>query len=139
MSGAYSVRLEARAVIGLLFRRASPMKKLFLASLLLTATAAIAADQQSAKLNGWISDSMCGQKHAGKANVACVKKCVEGGSKAVFVDDQKKQVWAIDNPDAIMNHLGHHVAVTATKDDSSKSIHINEVKMLADQGSTGGI
>lgn len=108
--------------------------KLLVASLLLSATAAFAADQQSAKLNGWISDSMCAQKHAGKPGVACVKKCIEGGSKAVFVDDAKKQVWAIDNPDAIKDHYGHHVAVVATKDDSAKSIHINQVKMLSDQG-----
>ena len=34
---------------------------------------------------GWISDSMCGAKHAG-TGADCVKKCIEGGMKPVFVD-----------------------------------------------------
>ena len=38
--------------------------------------AARAAD--SSKISGWISDSMCGAKHAG-SGAACVKKCVENG------------------------------------------------------------
>lgn len=110
--------------------------KWFLVFLLLSTTAAVAADQQSSKLNGWISDSMCAQKHAGSPAVGCVKKCIESGSKPVFIDDAKKQVWAIDNPDAITAHYGHHVAISAMKDNSSKSIHINNVTMLSDQGST---
>ena len=43
------------------------------------AIAARAAD--STKINGWISDSMCGAKHAG-SGAACVKKCIEGGMAA---------------------------------------------------------
>lgn len=107
------------------------------AVLLLSSIAAVAADQQSSKVNGWISDSMCAQKHAGNPAVSCVKKCIEMGSKPVFVDDAQKQVWSIDNPDAVTAHYGHHVAVTGTEDKSSKSIHINKVAMLPDQGSGG--
>ncbi len=108
--------------------------KSFLAFLLLSTTAAVAANLQSSKIDGWISDSMCAQKHAGTPAVSCVKKCIEGGSKPVFVDDQKKQVWAIDNPDAVTAHYGHHVAVSAVKDEASKSIHINKITMLPNQG-----
>jgi hypothetical protein len=35
------------------------------------------------------------------AGAACVKKCIEGGMKPVFVDEAKKAVWTIDNPDAV--------------------------------------
>ena len=52
--------------------------------------AARAAD--SATINGWISDCMCGAKHAG-TGAACVKKCIEGGMAPVFVDEPKKAVW----------------------------------------------
>jgi len=106
-----------------------------LALLLFGAVVATAAGPQFSKINGWISDSMCAQKHAGTPNVSCVKKCIQGGSKPVFVDDQKKQVWAIDNPDAISAHYGHHVAVSAVKDQTAKSIHVSAVTMLANQGS----
>jgi hypothetical protein len=115
------------------------MKRVFVllvAVFALTPIAAIAADQQSAKMNGWISDSMCGARHAGTPNVACVKKCIESGSKPVFVDDEKKQVWAIDNPDSITAHYGHHVAVSAVQNPVSKTVHISSVTMLADQGTS---
>src|ERR1700683_1048341 len=65
------------------------------AALVLSPLAVLAAD--SSQITGYISDSMCGAKHAG-TGAACVKKCIEGGMKPVFVDDSKKQVWAIDNP-----------------------------------------
>ena len=87
----------------------------------LTAIAASAAD--STKIDGWISDSMCGAKHAG-SGAACVKKCIEGGMTPVFVDEAKKAVWTIDNPDAVKDFYGDHVTVTATADSAKKSVHI---------------
>jgi hypothetical protein len=97
---------------------------LLIAGFALTAVSARAAD--SAKLNGWISDSMCGAKHAG-TGAACVKKCIEGGETPVFVDEAKKAVWTIDNPDAVKAFYGDHVTVTATADDAKKSVHIDSI------------
>ena len=91
--------------------------------------AAVAASAAGAtKINGWISDSMCGAKHAGTGK-ACVKKCVEGGMgmAPVFVDEGKKAVWAIDNPDAVKAFYGDHVTVTATADATKKSVHIDTI------------
>ncbi len=80
----------------------------------------------STKSTGWISDSMCGAKHAG-TGADCVKKCIEGGMKPVFVDSSK-QVWTIDNPDAVASSFyGAHVTVTATEDAANKSMHIDTV------------
>ena len=90
----------------------------------LTAIAAHAAN--STKINGWISDSMCGVKHAG-SGAACVKKCIEGGMAPVFVDEAKKEVWTIDNPDAVKGFYGGHVTVTATADVAKKSVHIDSI------------
>ena len=91
----------------------------------LVAIAARAAD--SSKLSGYISDSMCGAKHAG-SGAACVKKCIAGGMEPVFVDDDKKAVWKIDNPDAVKNYYGDHVTVSATADADKKSVHIDSVE-----------
>jgi hypothetical protein len=77
------------------------------------------------KVNGWISDSMCGAKHMG-TGAECVRSCIKHGMKPVFVDT-KKQVWAIDNPDSVKNFYGDHVAVTATTDSASKSVHIESI------------
>jgi hypothetical protein len=91
----------------------------------LTALAAKAAD--SSKINGWISDSMCGAKHAG-SGAECVKKCINDGMKPVFVDEAKKAVWTIDNPEAVKDFYGDHVTVTATADDATKSVHIDAIE-----------
>ena len=91
----------------------------------LVAVAARAAD--STKLNGYISDSMCGAKHAG-SGAACVKKCIAGGMEPVFVDDEKKAVWKIDNPDAVKSFYGDHVTVSASADPDKKSVHIDAIE-----------
>jgi hypothetical protein len=91
----------------------------------LTVISARAAD--SSKINGWISDSMCGAKHAG-TGAACVKKCIQGGEKPVFVDEAKKEVWTIDNPDAVKaEYYGAHVTVTASADSAKKTVHIDSI------------
>jgi hypothetical protein len=108
------------------------LKRIAAATLSLLTFAAVAASAaDSTKVDGWISDSMCGAKHAG-TGMACAKKCIEGGSKPVFVDEAKKQVWTIDNPDVVkVNAFGKHVAITATEDASAKSVHITAVSVLA--------
>lgn len=95
-----------------------------LAVLTFGAVAASAADSKT--INGWISDSMCGAKHAGSGS-ECVKKCIEGGMSPVFVDEAKKQVWTIENPEAVKSYYGDHVTVKATADASKKSVHIDSI------------
>jgi len=91
------------------------------------AGAAIAANAaETTTINGWISDSMCGAKHAG-SGAACVKKCVSGGMSPVFVDESKKEVWKIDNPDAVKDYLGSKVTITAKADADNKSVHIDSI------------
>ena len=108
------------------------MKRLAVAALAVFSFASVASFAADTKLDGWISDSMCGAKHAG-TGAACAKKCIAGGSKPVFVDSAKKEVWAIDNPDAIKaDTYGKHVAIVATPDAASKSVHISTVAVLAD-------
>jgi hypothetical protein len=50
--------------------------------------------------------------------------------KPVFVDEAKKAVWTIDNPDAVKDFYGDHVTVTATADEASKSVHIDSIEEL---------
>lgn len=109
--------------------------KLFLVVLALSTVPALAADMSAARISGYISDSNCGAKHNGSApDAACVKKCVDGGAKPVFVDDAKKEVYTIDDPDAVKGHEGHHVSVVGKVDDAGKTIHISKLSMLKDQG-----
>ena len=100
-------------------------RSVFLLVAVFTVAVAVAQAAGSTTSTGWISDSMCGAKHAG-TGAACVKKCIDGGMKAVFVDPDK-QVWAIDNPDAVKAFYGDHVTVTATEDAAHKSMHIDSI------------
>jgi hypothetical protein len=86
----------------------------------------LSAMAASATLNGYISDAMCGAKHAG-TGAACAKKCIEGGEAPVFVEESKKEVWTIDNPDAVKSFYGSHVTVSATADATKKSVHIDSI------------
>ncbi len=101
-------------------------RALFLSAAAFGLAVATAQAADSTKTTGWISDSMCGAKHVA-SGAACVKKCIDGGMKPVFVDDAKKQVWTIDNPDSVKSFYGDHVTVTATADASNKSVHIDSV------------
>ncbi len=106
-------------------RRYVMKRSIFLLAALSGMAVAVAQAAGSSTSTGWISDAMCGAKHAG-TGAACVKKCIAGGMKPVFVD-QDKQVWAIDNPDAVKSFYGDHVTVKATADSGSKTMHIESI------------
>lgn len=100
-----------------------------LSLLSMAAVAAFAADSMT--VNGYVSDAMCGAKHAG-TGAACAKKCLAGGEKPVFVTEEKKEVWTIDNPDSVKEAWGKHVALTVTEDASAKSVHVTKVAVLGE-------
>lgn len=103
------------------------MKRVFALLIAVFSLAATANAADSTKINGWISDSMCGAKHAG-SGAACVKKCISGGMTPVFVDESKKEIWKIDNPDAVKDYYGDHVSISATADSDKKTVHIDSIE-----------
>jgi hypothetical protein len=105
------------------------MKKLAIA-MCLCSLMAIPSFAKDTKWAGWVSDSKCGAKGANASHEACTKKCVAGGEKPVLVTDADGKVVPIDNPDAVKDHLGHHVEVKGSMTDGG-SVHIDSVKMLA--------
>jgi hypothetical protein len=108
------------------------MKKLllicFVLSLVLFMVTMSSAGSKTETVNGYVSDSMCGVKGAAADQAECTKKCVEKGAKLVVVTDSDKKVLAVDNPDTLKGHEGHHVAVTGHVE--GDSIHVESVKML---------
>ena len=110
------------------------MKKVLLVCLVLSVlfllVAIVSADDmgKAATVKGWVADAKCGAKGANAAGEACTKKCLAAGEKMVVVTDADQKVLAVDNPDALKGHEGHHVAVTGHV--KSDSIHVDSVKML---------
>jgi hypothetical protein len=110
-----------------LSREASVKKSVALFTLI-ASSFAVSAYAADSSVTGWISDSMCGAKHAGTGS-ACVKQCIKGGMKPVFVDEGKKAVWSIDNPDSVKSSFyGEKVTIHATTDAANKSVHISSVE-----------
>lgn len=99
---------------------------LFAVALIMTASLAVAGDAQT--VNGWVSDSKCGVKGANAGAEACTKKCIAAGASPVVVTDGDQKVLNVENPDALKEHYGHHVAVTGHID--GDKIHVDSVKML---------
>ncbi len=93
---------------------------------LLMTSVSFAGDAQT--VNGWVSDSKCGAKGANAGAEACTKKCIGAGASPVVVTDKDQKVLNVDNPDALKEHYGHHVAVTGHID--GDKIHVDSVKML---------
>jgi hypothetical protein len=114
-------------------RRDDPMKKLVIvlcAICLMLTVVAVAKDKAASgsSWTGYISDAKCGAAKVGtEAGAACAKKCIEGGQKAVFVNDKDKSVVDIANQDAVKGHEGHHVKLSGTK--GADGIHVDKVEM----------
>jgi hypothetical protein len=102
---------------------------LFSMFFLMIATVWAADDMgKSETVKGWVSDSMCGAKGAAASHEACAKKCLGKGAKMVVVTDDDKKVLTVDNPDALKDHVGHHVSVTGEV--TGDSIHVDSAAML---------
>jgi type 1 fimbria pilin len=97
-------------------------------SVLFFMVALASAADKSATVNGYVTDSMCGAKGANADHAACMTKCLGKGAKAVIVTDGDQKIVAVDNPDALKGHEGHHVSVSGAM--TGDSIHIDSVKML---------
>jgi hypothetical protein len=76
----------------------------------------------AAEWTGAISEAGCGAKHVDGSDkaVACVQKCVKGGSAPVFVTDGK--VLKIANADKVTDHLGHKVTINGKLDGDTVTI-----------------
>ncbi|MFZ1132884.1 MAG: hypothetical protein WBV31_09495 [Terriglobales bacterium] len=107
------------------------MRKLFLlllAGTLIVLVASVSFASDAKTVNGWVSDSKCGVKGASAGAEECTKKCITAGASPVVVTDKDQRVLAVDNPEALKEHYGHHVAVTGHID--GDKIHVDSVKML---------
>jgi hypothetical protein len=101
---------------------------IFLAVAMISMVASVSFASDAQTVNGWISDSKCGAKGANAGAEGCTKKCIAAGASPVVVSDKDQTVLKVDNPDALKDHYGHHVAVTGKI--TGDTIHVDSVKML---------
>ena len=100
---------------------------LALFALWLATMAMSSAAAEANHYTGWISDSHCGAKGASADHKACAETCMKDRSNSwVFVDGKTKEVYKIDNQDAVRGDkdLGHEVSFTGSGA-ASGAIHID--------------
>ena len=112
------------------------MKKI-LAALSLAALVAVpvVADQAKGEWTGYITDTHCAEKGAGKDHtVGCVEKCMKAGSKAQIWDADKKVGYDLDSFDKVKGLVGQKVTVKGTMDSETKTIKVESAAKAADSG-----
>ena len=112
----------------------------------LAAVASVSAQQKSASRAGpsragWISDESCGADHTKPGRADCVQKCWRGGAsvghpewkpqRAVFVADDDRAVWIVDNPAAVKDFPAVHVLLAGQFDSAKKTLHVEKVTPAA--------
>ena len=88
------------------------------------------ASAKTSTVNGWVTDAKCGAKAARAKAESCTKKCLASGERMVFVTDKDHKVLTVDNPEALKDHAGHHVAVKGSVDSSAETIHVVSASMM---------
>lgn len=87
------------------------------------------------KVVGWVSDGNCGAQHMKTGGAACVRKCIAGAVHVnpewkpggmVFVTEDK-QLWKVDNPDALWGHESRQLEVLASVDAEKRSLRVQKV------------
>jgi len=119
---------------------------LFLLVCCLAALGSVSAQQRSPSRAGpsragWISDENCGAQHTKPGRADCVQKCWRGGAsvghpewkpqRAVFIADDDRAVWIVDNPQAVADFPAAHVVVVGQLDSAKKTIHVEKVSPAA--------
>jgi hypothetical protein len=103
------------------------MKKI-LAALSLVALVALpvaGGDVVKGEWTGYITDTHCGEKGAGKDHTAgCVEKCMKAGSKAQLWNAEKKEAIDLDSFDKVKGLVGQKVTLKGTLDSQTGVIKV---------------
>ena len=107
----------------------------------LVAFGAVPAQQKDSSRAGWISDESCGTEHTKPGRADCVRKCWRGGAsvghpewkpqRAVFVADDDRGIWIVDNAETVSNFPAAHVVLTGKFDPAKKSVHVEKISPAA--------
>ncbi|MCI0352395.1 MAG: hypothetical protein L0Z53_23505 [Acidobacteriales bacterium] len=112
---------------------------LTVALVLLLGVVASGKSNQAVTMTGWVSDGHCATKHMKAGGEACVRKCIAGAEHInpewkpggmVFVTEDK-QVWKVDNPDALWGHESRLVRIYAVPNEEKRSIKVEKLLKTA--------
>ena len=102
-------------------------------------TSTLCAETKRVIWTGWFSDSQCATARAAAGsfsatNPDCAKKCIENGSAPVFISEQERAVFKIKNYSSALDDLGYYLEITGVVDEAEKTISVEKVKRLSQEG-----
>jgi hypothetical protein len=94
------------------------------------------AETRSVTWTGWFSGHGCASARAASGlftptNPECAKKCIEGGAEAVFIGEEAKAVYKVQDYPSVVDDLGWRLEINGTVDESAKTISVTSVKRLS--------
>ena len=97
-------------------------------------------------VTGWVSDESCGADHAKPGGEDCVRKCLMGGAhvghpewkpqRMVFVTDEGKKIWIVENPAALKGLEGKHIKIKGRLNTARKTIRVTSSEALKEEVGT---
>ena len=85
---------------------------------------------------GWFSDKQCARVRPDEEprpnGTACVKKCLDEGSPAVFISEQAKAVYEVRDYASARDDVGFRVEITGEVDEKAKAVSVKSVKRLSE-------
>jgi hypothetical protein len=85
---------------------------------------------------GWFSDKQCARVRPDEEprpnGTACVKKCLDEGSPAVFISEQAKAVYDVRDYESAKDDVGFRVEITGEVDEKAKTVSVKSVKRLSE-------
>jgi hypothetical protein len=93
--------------------------------------------EETVTLSGWFSDKGCAESKLASDDITpngtiCVKKCLEEGAVAVFIDPKARAMYDVKEPATVIDDVGYYLEVEAAVDAKAKTIAIRSVKRLGD-------
>jgi hypothetical protein len=106
------------------------------ALLIIPAPATEATPTTTETWTGWFSDKQCARVRPDEEprpnGTACVKKCLDEGSTAVFISEQAKAVYEVRDYASAKDDVGFRVEITGEVDEKAKAVSVKSVKRLSE-------
>ena len=85
---------------------------------------------------GWFSDKQCARVQDDEEprpnGTACVKKCLNEGSPAVFISEQARAVYEVRDYPGAKDDVGFRLEIVGEVDEKAKTVSIRSVKRLSE-------
>jgi hypothetical protein len=101
--------------------------------LLLAAVPALgAAGDVAVTATGWFGCDKCSPARVkadppGPPGQECARKCIRDGANVMFIDEKRKELFRVDNPDLTKGIESDYVELVGTMNAEAKTVHVDKV------------